>query len=172
MEKRIADIKDLNKIYKFYDDVIKQQEFDEYSPEWTKDVYPSIDDLKTHLENNDFYIALIDDEIVSCGALTFKEDEMYKNAGWSKNFNDDEICVLHLFATHPKYRLKGYSKEMLEYLINIAGKHSKAIHIDVVKGNISAKKLYEKVGFKYCGQFKVWYEDTGDMIADLYEYIL
>lgn len=39
----------------------------------------------------------------------------------------------------------------------------------MLKGNVPAEKLYVKNGFDFVEEREVWYEDTGDLIAHLYE---
>ena len=38
--------------------------------------------------------------------------------------------------------------------------------------NLTAQKLYERVGFQYRGTLQLYYEDTGLTDFRLYEYIL
>ena len=170
MKYRVAENSELEKLKKLYDDVIDHQKEDDYGAGWTKDVYPSRNDLERHLEDDLVYV--IDDDGVFCGAgiISLHEDEMYRNAAWTAKLADDEVAVLHLFTIHPSQRGKGRAKDFLKYIIQETAKTSKAIHIDVVKGNLSAFRTYEKCGFTYIGEFGVWYEDTGDIIVDLMEY--
>lgn len=170
MDKRLATLSDYDVVMKFYNDIIDHQEFDEYGANWTKDIYPSSNDILSHIKNEELFIGYYGEDIISCGVVTFNEDPMYHGANWSKNLSDDKIGVLHLFAINPKFRGKGYSKEMLEYLIDVCSKRVEAIHLDVVMGNIPAEKLYLSVGFKFVCEFEVYYEDTGDMVVRLFEY--
>ena len=170
MKYRTAETEELCKLKKMYDDVIDHQSEDEYGAGWTKDVYPSRDDLERHLKEDLVYVIDDDGEFRGAGIISLHEDEMYKNAPWSRKLADEEVAVLHLFTIHPEYRGKGYAKDFLRYMILETGKTSKAIHIDVVKGNLSAFKTYERCGFHCIGEFGVWYEDTGDIIVDLMEY--
>lgn len=169
MKNRIASIDDLDLLYEFYNEVIDNQINDEYTPSWTKDVYPSKDDIKYHLLHNTFHILEEDDVILACLALTDRDDEMYKKANWSIK-NDDDIAVIHLLAVNPKYRNRGIAKELLKYIIENINK--KAIHLDVMKGNVAAFNLYKSLGFKYIGEYEVYYEDTGKITVDLMEYII
>lgn len=169
---RKARIDELKKLLKIYNDIIDHQQFDEYGPSWTKDVYPCEDDLRKHLEKDVVYVIDDDGSFAGAGIISLHEDEMYKKGNWSKKLNDDEVAVLHLFAIHPSYRRRGYASMLLKYIIEECRKTSKAIHIDVVKRNDSAFQMYEKVGFKYIGELEVYYEDTGNIIVDLMEYNL
>ncbi len=166
-----AEKKDLEKLYSFYNAVIDQQEFDIYKPDWTKDVYPSRNDLLRHLEEDKVYLIKDGDEIVASGIVSLKEDPIYKGGPWTKTFEDDEIAVLHLFAVHPAYRRRGLALDLLKHIIEESKKTSKAIHMDVVKGNKGAYDLYVKAGFVHVGEYEVYYEDTGRIVVDLMEYV-
>ena len=169
MQKRTARRTDYEKLYDFYRRVTEQQASDTYGPDWHLGIYPSAQDLKDHIANKEFYIGLIDEEIAAAGVLTGGEDPIYAKANWPIRHDDEQITVLHLFAVDPKQRGKGCSGEMLKYLITKARKKGfKAIHLDVVEGNLPAEKLYRKHGFEYTQTIEVCYEDTGLIRVDLF----
>ena len=117
------------------------------------------------------YIGLLDGEIVAAGAVSNREDPMYHCDNWSQNLNDDEVGVLHIFAVSKKYRKKGISSQMLQFLIDqLKQQGLKAIHLDTYIGNVPAEKLYQKNGFVYRGLLNVYYEDTGNIDVELFEY--
>ena len=171
MNFRKASLKDLEQLYRFYNIVIDHQKYDLYGAGWTKDVYPSYMDLKEHLINDHVYVLEEEGQIISSGIISLKEDAMYKKAKWSKAFKDEEIAVLHLFAVHPQYRDRGLGSLLLKQIIEKTKDTSKAIHMDVVKGNDNARAMYLNNGFVSIGDFEVFYEDTGEIIVELLEYI-
>ena len=170
MEFRLAEIGELKSICDMYNDIIDHQEYDRYSADWTKDVYPSRNDIQTHLEKDLVYVAIEEGRYAGGGIVSLHEEDMYRNASWTNRYADDEIAVLHLFAVHPDFRRRGLSKALLKYIIEETGKTSKAIHLDVVKGNEAAFHTYEKAGFKAIGEYEVYYEDTGNIMVNLMEY--
>ena len=119
--------------------------------------------------SSDLYVAMIDEKYAGVGIISLHEEEMYKKASWLNKYDDDEIAVLHLFAIHPSFRNKGVATKFLRSIIEESKKTSKAIHLDVVKGNDAAFHLYEKVGFHGIGEYEVYYEDTGNIIVNLME---
>ena len=56
MNYRTAEIDELERLYGFYNEIIDHQQYDVYGASWTKDVYPSKEDLRKHLENDLFYV--------------------------------------------------------------------------------------------------------------------
>ena len=171
MNFRKATIIDLEQLYRFYNIVIDHQRYNLYGAGLTKDVYPSYMDLKEHLINDHVYVLEEEGQIISSGIISLKEDDMYKRAYWSETFKDEEIAVLHLFAVHPEHRGKGLGSLLLKQIIEKTKDTSKAIHMDVVKGNDNARAMYLNNGFVSVGDFEVFYEDTGDIIVELLEYI-
>ena len=173
MEFRLANISDLDNLKKFYDDIIDGHVDDDYSAKWTKDVYPSRNDILSHIENNEMFIGLIGDEIAAAGAISFKEDPMYHCDKWKLKLSDDEVGVLHIFAVSKKFRRSGISTMMLQYLIEQIKAHGlKAIHLDTYINNVPAERLYKKNGFEYRGLLNVYYEDTGNIDVELFECII
>ena len=170
MEIRQLKEDDLQLLYDLYDAVILHQPFDTYGAGWTKDVYPDIETLKDRIENGMFFAGFENDIIVCAGVVSLHEDEIYRKGSWIRKLEDDEIAVFHLFSVHPDYRGRGYGDRLLKYMIDEAGRHVKAIHLDFVKGNLPAGKLYEKAGFIHRGEIEVFYEDTGDILVELMEY--
>jgi ribosomal protein S18 acetylase RimI-like enzyme len=170
MEFRKAGIEELQPIYEMYNEVIDHQKYDRYGADWTKDVYPSLKDLEEHLKNDFFYVAVEKGRYAAAGVISLSEDPMYRKGSWSHRYPDDQVAVLHLFTVHPDFRGKGLASSFLRYLILETGRTSKVIHLDVVKENEAAFRMYEKVGFRSVGELKVYYEDTGDIVVDLMEY--
>ena len=171
MKYGLCKIEELEELYDFYNVIIDHQKYDMYSPDWTKDVYPSKKDLEDHLKNDLVYVLKDEEKIIGAGIISLKEDPIYKNGNWSIDLKDEQIAVLHLFAVLPEYRGRGLALKLLEQIVNETEKTSKAIHLDAVKGNLAASRMYLKAGFDYRGDKEVWYEDTGDIIVELFEYV-
>jgi ribosomal protein S18 acetylase RimI-like enzyme len=170
MNYRIAEINELERLYEFYNEIIDHQKYDVYGASWTKDVYPSKEDLRKHLEDDLFYVMEEEGKYAGAGCISMHEDENYLNAPWSLKLKEDQIAVLHLLAIHPDYRGKGLSKMLLKHIIDDTAGIVKAIHLDVIGGNDLAVRMYEKVGFHSIGLYEVYYEDTGNVMVNLMEY--
>lgn len=170
---RPAAIDELQAVYQFYAEVCAAQASDEYGPGWHIDLYPSREDLREYMEKQELLLGFSGDRIASALVLTGREDELYADVAWAVPAADDEVSVLHLFAVHPDFRGKGVSTAMIGAMLETAAKQGKkAIHLDVVKGNLPAEKLYRKMGFRFACELPVWYVDTGDIVVRLYEYDL
>lgn len=167
---RPAREEEIEKLYVFYSDIIDQQKADKYGPCWTKDVYPSKEELKKHLQEDLFYVLETEERFAGAGCISLHEEENYLHVPWSHELKENEIAVLHLFAIHPDFRRKGLGEKLLKRIIEDNSDRVKAIHLDVVQGNEPALKLYKKAGFHSIGLHEVYYEDTGSILAELMEY--
>ncbi|MBQ6478335.1 MAG: GNAT family N-acetyltransferase [Erysipelotrichaceae bacterium] len=168
---RLAEKSDLKRLKTFYDDVIDHQKYDCYGAAWTKDIYPSENDLRKHLKDDLFYILEEKGNIAGAACISMGEDDNYRNAPWSFKLKEDEIAVLHLMAIHPDCRGMGLSEKLLCFIMKDISGRVKVIHLDAIEGNKRAVKLYEKAGFRSIGLYEVFYEDTGKIKVELMEYI-
>ena len=105
------------------------------------------------------------------GVLTTGEE--YSQVEWPHQFADNEIGILHLYGVHPEYRRTGISSELLQAIIKQAEREGKkAIHLDVLAGNVPSKKLYVKNGFEVVQSLVLHYDDIGDQAAQVLEYCI
>lgn len=156
-EIKSAEIEELNLLYEFYKTVCTELANEKYTPLWQIDDYPCIEDLKNHINNNDMYIALNDNAIVGAMAIA----------------NHNDYSSLHLLAVYPDYRKQHLAENMIKKLFQIAvERKNHKIILDVVKGNLPAEKLYEKVGFKFVGEKYEFIERLGNVVFNTYEHII
>lgn len=168
---RKAQKQDINSLKTFYDEIIDWQKDDPYSPEWKKDIYPNLDDIVSHIEENGMYLMEEENTIIRAAAVVLNEDPIYREGNWKLKTDDDQVAVIHLLAINKKYRRKGYSSLLLQNLIRVIKEEGKkAIHLDTMINNIPAGKLYINNGFVYRGLLNVYYPDTGNMKVKLFEY--
>lgn len=168
---RKAENSDFEAVCGFYRDVCEAQKTDAYGPNWHYGIYPSENDLLEHIRSGEMYLGIIDGEIAAAMVLVRHEDDIYKDVNWK--VRSDNVTVLHLFAVKSKFRGSGAAKAMIDAVLHTAREcGSEAVHLDIVKGNLPAEKVYRRAGFAYVETLSVWYEDTGDMEADLFEYAL
>lgn len=166
MDIRIAKSPDLDQICEFYQQVCLDQKSDEYSPDWHWGVYPSRAGLKQQIKNATVIIATDNDKVISAGVLTKGEDPNYQHIDW----NHDDVTVLHMFAVAKTSRGKGLAQKMLAAFDDFAKNTGyKAIHLDVMKGNVPAEKLYRKHGYQFVQEATIHYEDDGDTQAMMYQ---
>lgn len=156
----------------FYDNLIDRISEFEYRPGWEKGVYPAYEYLKDSIENGTIYIGLLEESVISAMIVNEQGNESYNNACWKNDLKEGDYLVIHALGVMPSEEGKGFGRKMVEYVIQTAEPKYKAIRLDVLKGNKSANRLYEAVGFELVDTVKMYYEDTGWTDFELYEYEL
>lgn len=119
-----------------------QTEFDEF---WTPEI------LKSELENQNskYIVAFIDDEIVGFAGITY---------------NFDYIEITNIVVKN-NMRRKGIASSLMRKLILLSEEYNVTkIALEVNENNISARKMYEKFGFKEVGIRKNYYNGNSDAI--------
>ena len=72
---------------------------------------------------------------------------------------------------HPRFAGRGLAKELVDWALDFArSQGQEAVRLDVLKGNLPAERLYRGRGFCYVDTFRMYYDDTGWMDFELYEY--
>ena len=71
------------------------------------------------------------------------------------------------------HRGKGLARRLVENVIEQERKAGKkALRLDVIENNITAEKLYQKLGFQYVQTKTLYYDVVGEMTFKLYELVL
>lgn len=157
----------------FYYSLIDEIKGSQYYIGWKKDIYPSSEFLCKSIVEGELYIGVENDEIVAAMVLNHQYNEGYINIHWQTEAKGKEITIIHALGVRPIYSGKGYAVSMVKKAFEIAAdSNQKAIRLDVLSGNLPAKKLYTKMGFRYIDTSQMYYEDTGRTEFELYEYVL
>lgn len=125
--------------------------------------------------NNPEEIYKLEKEIFGNSAYTLKQiddiltmPDMYKimsvkdengiTAGYVIVFNNSDSLEIMKIGVNPEYREKGFGT----ILVNEIKKSRMEIFLEVRENNITARKFYEKNGFKEAGKRKNYYRDTNE----------
>lgn len=170
---RLATSADLAALCQFYQDICDHQKEDQFGADWHWGIYPAEKDIKEAIDQKRAVIGLKAGKIVSAGILTVGNDPLYSKFAWPTPAEDNEIAVLHLYGVHPAFRRQGLSGILLTFIKDHAKKLGcKAIRLDSMDGNVPARRLYEKNGWRFVSQETVHYDDIGDTKVDLLELAL
>lgn len=104
------------------------------------------------LENDNEILA-----VVSAGDVVEKEEDQ---EGWSKEIKNP--CALARVGVKKEYQGRGYAKQIISYAEKeMKNRGYDGIHFLVSKTNPSALALYNRLGYKMCGESDVfgfdWY---------------
>ncbi|MCX8176169.1 MAG: ribosomal protein S18-alanine N-acetyltransferase [Candidatus Bathyarchaeota archaeon] len=102
------------------------------------------------LNSGEFLVAVLNEDVAGYVASIFK------------NLSS---AVIVSIAVHPKYRGRHIGNTLLKTLIKkLKSKGFLEVELEVRESNIAARRLYEKLGFKYSGEITKYYEDGEDAI--------
>ena len=134
----------------FYDDVVLWLDHHINYPKWMYKIYPSESWVKQMTEAGEQYICVDGKKIVGAFVLNADPQGNYRKGNWSLDLPDGAYMVLHALAISPELQERGLGVEVVRFCTEKAKADSyRAIRLDIVPGNIPAKKLYEKTGFRY-----------------------
>ena len=145
---RMADIDDLDDIFRIVENAVKQMEHEKIH-QWDS-IYPTKEDFSNDIRKKQLYIGIINDKIVVVYALNKECDEQYKSGEWQyigNNYN-----VIHRLCVSPDYQNKGIARATLLHIekeLELLG--IKAIRLDVFCENPYALKLYSNNGYHKVG---------------------
>ena len=139
-------------------------------PGWEKGRYPVRAVAEEALAADQLYVARLDGQVVGTVTLNHAEPPAYADAAWEVR---RAVAVVHTLAVHPSFLHSGTGRAMMAYAVNWAkAQRCRAIHLDTYEKNIPAKRLYESLGFHFCGKIDLGYAAWGREWYDAYELIL
>ncbi len=134
----------------FYDAVVFWLDQHTNFPKWMYKIYPSESWVREMTEAGEQYICVDGEKIIGAFVLNTDPQGNYRKGNWSRDLPDGAYMVLHALAISPELQGKGLGAEVVRFCTEKAKADGyKAIRLDIVPGNLPAKKLYEKTGFRY-----------------------
>lgn len=161
MNIRQAKAEDFDELRTFYirmNEVINVRNND-FNPD--NAVFPSDEMIRNAIANDEQFVG-IEDGIIVAGAIVNNEcEDAYFSVDWKVAAGRDEFWVLHALRVAPEYEGRGFAKQMLAHLIELAPKRGrKAIRLDVLEG-YAVERLYYPFGFEYIDTVEILYDDIG-----------
>ena len=167
---RRAEPEEFDVVWGLYADVCAQMPRDRYTPGWVLGVYPSEADVRDAIEAGALWLGFSSGEAVAAMVLTPADDPEYADVPWPSGAEGNDVACVHLLAVCSSARGTGVGDDMVKAAIDISRSwHKRAIHLDVMPGNLAARRLYERAGFVFTGEYEVFYEDTGAVNVEMFE---
>ena len=112
------------------------------------------------------------EEIAGMAVIVMRQGDEYSGITWKDNLPSDEVAAVHLLAVCPDHRGKSLGVKILEEAMEIALRNGKkALRLEVLKSNVPAQRMYDKAGFVFRGEQRLYAENTGMMDFLYYEKI-
>lgn len=146
-----------------------------YTAGWKKGIYPDDESIISSVNAGTLYILRERDggRIVAAMTLNHEVTDGYEKAPWPIAAEGEEVLLIHALGTHPEVQRQGLATKMVREAIRIAREMGcKVIRLDVLSTNLSAHRLYSKIGFVPVSTLQLFYEDTGLTDYTLYEFEL
>ena len=153
-----------------YAEVCGHMPRDRYTPGWVLGVYPSDEDVRGAIKAGELWLGFAGGEAVAAMILVPADDPEYADVAWPSGAGGGDVACIHLLAVRPSARGTGAGDDMVEAAVSLSRSWRKrAIHLDVMPGNLAARRLYERAGFSFVCNHVVFYEDTGAIAVEMFE---
>ena len=127
------------------------------SNQW-QDGYPNTDIIKSDIKNRAGYVLVIGEEIIGYCTILLNDEPEYENIN-GKWLTNGDFVVFHRLAVSEKYIGKGWAKCLFNCIEELAvSKGVFSIKADTNHDNLPMLRIFEKMGFKYCGE--VYFRDS------------
>jgi GNAT superfamily N-acetyltransferase len=147
---RKAKLEELNPIWEILQGAILRRRKDG-SNQW-QDGYPNPTVIKNDLENGSGYVLTYDNILIGYCSILINDEPEYTNIK-GKWLTNGDFVVYHRVAISEKYLGKGFAQKMLKYIEDFAlNKNIKSIRADTNFDNVGMLKIFDKTGYKYCGE--------------------
>jgi len=161
---------DFEKIKSAYIDIINRTPDMKDYTRWEYGKHPTDEMIQKYIDDGNMYMFMDGENLAGVVALTFSQGEDYHPVKWQIEAQDDEVMVLHILGIMPDYQGKGIGRQMIQSALATANdKGIKACRLDVLASNHPAQKMYESLGFVFCGKQHWFAGNTGWTDFYLYE---
>ncbi|WP_432221317.1 GNAT family N-acetyltransferase [Flavobacterium sp. TMP13] len=147
---RKATLEDANIIWTILEQAINRRKQDG-SEQW-QDGYPNISVVKNDLQKESGYVLTDNDLIIGYASIVFNDEPAYSElkGTW---LTTGHFAVLHRLALSEDSLGKGLAKKIMLYAEEVAAANNIfSIKVDTNFDNIPMLKIFEKLGYIYCGE--------------------
>ena len=147
---RKAEITDINTIWELLQRAILRRKEDG-SNQW-QDGYPNLDVVKKDVDHGSGFVLTDEDIIVGYCAVMVNDEPEYANIQ-GKWLTDDDFVAIHRVAISETYLGKGLAKKIMLHVEEYAVSNGIfSIKADTNFDNIAMLKVFEKLGYIFCGE--------------------
>ncbi|MBR5618966.1 MAG: GNAT family N-acetyltransferase, partial [Clostridia bacterium] len=91
-----------------------------YGAGWKKDIYPAPEYLKESIRDGNLYIGLDGDAIIAAMVVNHQCNDGYREFRWPTEAAENEVTVIHALGVHPSRSGKGYGRQMVRFVMELA----------------------------------------------------
>ena len=124
---------------------------EEGSDQW-QDGYPNPEVVKNDIDEGVGFVLLDQDKVVGYCAVLINDEPQYTDIE-GKWLSDGDFVVIHRVAISDKHLGQGLAQKMLYYIEDYALENNiHSIKADTNFDNAGMLHIFEKAGYKYCGE--------------------
>lgn len=147
---RKAETDEFNQIWKILQGAILRRKEDG-SDQW-QDGYPNPQVIKNDLEKGSGYVLVYGNSIIGYCSISINDEPEYSQIR-GKWLTNEDFVVYHRVAIAEEYLGEGYGQKMLRHIEEFAlDKGIKSLKVDTNHDNIGMLKIFDKLGYMYCGE--------------------
>ena len=147
---RKATVSEISQIWNIIQQAIERRKNDG-SQQW-QDGYPNETVIQQDIAKGIGYILTDDNTIVGYAAILFNDEPAYEHLKGTWLTNDD-FAVVHRVAISDDYLGKGLAQKIFLFTEDLALENNIfSIKVDTNFDNIPMLKIFEKLGYTYCGE--------------------
>lgn len=147
---RKAEISETSRIWTILQQAILRRKEDG-SNQW-QDGYPNQEVVQKDIEKEKGFVLLEGETIIGYCAVLINDEPEYDNIE-GKWLTNNDFVVFHRVAISTKYLGKGLAKMMIKHIEDFAlNNNIYSIKADTNFDNIPMMKLFEKLGYTFCGE--------------------
>lgn len=121
------------------------------SRQW-QDGYPNPEVVSNDIEKGAGYVLTDNQKVIGYSAVLINDEPAYANIEGEWITNSDFV-VVHRVAVSQEYLGKGLAVQILKYIENFALENNiHSIKADTNFDNPAMMKIFEKLGYAYCGE--------------------
>lgn len=140
---------DLDGVVAVYNEIIQLQEEGAITVGWIRGVYPTRATAEEALRRKDLFVMEKDGVILGSAIINQIQVDVYAEAKWRHEVDDEKVCVLHTLTISPRAGKRGLGKQFVEFYERYALEHGCcALRMDTNGRNHVARKLYKKLGYE------------------------
>ena len=148
---RQANSNDIERIWEILAQAIQKRK-DEGSNQW-QDGYPNRDGVKNDINNGYGYVIVNKEQTIIGYVAIIDEIEPAYTEIEGKWLNDDQYIVIHRLASAQDVQIKGLGTWTMQEIEKIVlSKAIYSIKVDTNFDNIGMLRVFEKLGYQYCGE--------------------
>lgn len=153
---------DIERIEEIYEEFLDYEAEHGTVTNWIKGVYPTEKNALAGLENDTLFVGELDVKVIGSYILNHIQPDEYSKIDWKFSIDrPEDVIVIHTLCLDVKCQGLGLGKKFVNFALEYGRKIGcKVMRLDTYEFNEPAAKMYDKMGFRYAGKEKFFFENA------------